>query len=65
MQNSKVEDNLHDKPIELGVANERKETDKKRLFLKTTKSQHSYSSINAAIMDDSNNKVSEVDYNTI
>ena len=54
MQNSKEEDNLHDNSIELGVANERKQTDKKRLFLKTTKSQHA--------MDDSNNKVSEVDY---
>ena len=50
MQNSKVEGNLREKPIQLGVANERKETDKKRLFLKTTKSQHS--------MDDSINIVS-------
>ena len=57
MQNAKVDDNLHDKSIELGVANERKETDKRRLFLKTTKSQHS--------MDDTNNKVSEVGYNMI
>ena len=57
MQNSKVEDNLHDNSIELGVANERKQTDKKRLFLKTTKSQHS--------MDDTIKKVSEIGYNTI
>ena len=57
MQNSKVEDNLHDNSIELGVANERKQTDKKRLFLKTTKSQHS--------MDDTIKKVSEIGYNMI
>ena len=57
MQNSEVEDNLLDKSKELGVANERKETEKRRLFLKTTKSQHS--------MDDTINKVSEIGYNMI
>lgn len=57
MQNAKVEDNLHDNSLELEVANERKQTDKRRLFLKTTKSQHS--------MDDTNKKVSEIGYNKI
>ena len=59
MQNHNVGHNLHDK-VAVSIANDRKETDKKRLPLKTTKSQHSYLSVNAALMDEPNNMVSEL-----